>query len=400
MRNFLTAAIFLMAGNVADAQYFQGVLPGGEPIVIDIPRVEIPPVYVRVPGFVEIGRRPVAPPPAYYGPAPQRYYGPPRAVTIDDDDELMVYQAQRRYDPAPRYAPPSRIRQPKQVTYPTKKPAPKVAAVREPVTTRQQRTRSAIIPPPPQAPSAAATVAPAPLAAPTPSPELRASHPVITEAPNPAATSVGAVAPERLEAASVPGVVAVPVTPPPPQTLLSVAPSPSPDTALPAPALQVAPAPAAANAAATESAAVPRVAVTPSAASPATSVHAAQPPVTTKNSKTVFAALPLAKQESEVPIKSATAPIGMWSSNEGQLRVQRCGNNLCGYAVGGTHAGQMVLIHMRQTRENSWSGQVKDVRSGQNYSGTISMRGANSLNITGCAMGGMFCGSQAMSRVQ
>ncbi|MGZ5827807.1 MAG: DUF2147 domain-containing protein [Xanthobacteraceae bacterium] len=55
---------------------------------------------------------------------------------------------------------------------------------------------------------------------------------------------------------------------------------------------------------------------------------------------------------------------------------------------------------MRPTRDNSWSGQVNDVRSGQNYSATMSMRGSNALTVRGCALGGLFCGSRTMSRVQ
>lgn len=93
-------------------------------------------------------------------------------------------------------------------------------------------------------------------------------------------------------------------------------------------------------------------------------------------------------------------PIGVWSSSDGQMRIAPCGRNLCGYAVGGRHAGRMVLIQMRQTHENSWSGQVNDVRSGQNYSATMSMRGPNALNIQGCAFGGLFCGGRVMTRVQ
>jgi uncharacterized protein (DUF2147 family) len=113
-----------------------------------------------------------------------------------------------------------------------------------------------------------------------------------------------------------------------------------------------------------------------------------------------MAALPPAK-DLEQPAKPATAmPIGVWSASEGQMRVDPCGQNLCGYAVGGRHAGKMVVIHMRQTRDNSWSGRVVDTRSGNIYPATMSMRGANGLYIRGCALGGMICEGRSLSRAQ
>jgi len=126
---------------------------------------------------------------------------------------------------------------------------------------------------------------------------------------------------------------------------------------------------------------------------------AASPPVADKK-PTVVAALPPAKEIEQLAKPSATSPIGVWSSSEGQMRVEQCGKNICSYAVGGAHAGKMVLRNMRQTNDNRWAGQVTDVRSGQTYSAHMSMRGPNSLNIQGCALGGLVCGGRTMSRVR
>jgi uncharacterized protein (DUF2147 family) len=115
----------------------------------------------------------------------------------------------------------------------------------------------------------------------------------------------------------------------------------------------------------------------------------------------VVAALPPAKNDYEERAKAIPGlPVGVWASSEGQMRVDRCGANYCGYAIGGSHAGKMVLINMRQTRENHWSGQVVDVRSGQVYAGNMSMAGANGLHIEGCALGGLICGGRTLSRVR
>ncbi len=112
----------------------------------------------------------------------------------------------------------------------------------------------------------------------------------------------------------------------------------------------------------------------------------------------VIAALPPAKEVEPRAKPSATSPIGVWSSSEGQMRVEHCGKNICSYAVGGPHAGKMILKNMRQTSDNRWAGQVTDIRSGQTYSAHMSMRGPNALNIQGCALGGLVCGGRTLTR--
>jgi uncharacterized protein (DUF2147 family) len=169
-------------------------------------------------------------------------------------------------------------------------------------------------------------------------------------------------------------------------------------------------APAAAPAVATSAPEVVAPLAPPSAAAPAAepsppppAAQAATPPAAEPvpdKKPTVIAALPPAKQEAEQRPKPALAmPLGVWSSAEGQMRVEQCGKNLCSYAVGGRHAGKMILRNMRQTSDNRWAGQVTDVRSGQTYSAHMSMRGPNALNIQGCALGGLVCGGRTMSRV-
>ncbi|MGZ5940311.1 MAG: DUF2147 domain-containing protein [Rhizomicrobium sp.] len=393
MRNFLIAALVLAAGSSAHAQYFS-FNTGGGPIEIVIPRPYGDPsgVYVHVPGYVEFGRR-SAPPPseAYYGLPrgyPQRQdYGPPPGAPPDyaDDDEAPVY--------APPPAAHRPIRQPRQIPAAPKKKLPKVAAIHDasPVRTAAPRNIAPAIPP-------AAPAVAKPLAAPPQTEAVIAPPPPVTA---PAAATPLATAPLAPSISAAPaGVMPAPETPSPPASAAEAVPdrpaletSPQVATAQPVPAepqhgsekSAAAPPPAAANDSPTAEA-IPSPAPAPSAAKP---------------SKTVVAALPPAKQETEERAKAVPAlPIGVWSSGEGQVRIQPCGKNLCGYAVGGAHAGKMVLIQMRPTRDNSWSGQVNDVRSGQNYSATMSMRGSNALTVRGCALGGLFCGSRTMSRVQ
>ena len=94
-----------------------------------------------------------------------------------------------------------------------------------------------------------------------------------------------------------------------------------------------------------------------------------QPPkeqVTAVKPRTQVAALPPVKPETEQRARATSLmPIGTWSSSDGAMRIASCGSDLCGYAVGGEHAGKMVLIHMRETSSNHRAGRVVDVRSGQ-----------------------------------
>ena len=95
--------------------------------------------------------------------------------------------------------------------------------------------------------------------------------------------------------------------------------------------------------------------------------------------------------------RSPTTPLGVWATeeNKGNVRVEPCGPNLCGYAV---KTGEKILINMKPS-DNKWTGRIYDPDSGRNYDSTIAMKGPNVLRVQGCAFGGMFCGGQTWKRV-
>lgn len=97
------------------------------------------------------------------------------------------------------------------------------------------------------------------------------------------------------------------------------------------------------------------------------------------------------------PAPAPTTPLGIWATeeNKGNVRIEECGANLCGYAV---KTGEKILIGMK-TSGSKWTGQIHDPDSGSNYDSTIAMKGANALKVQGCAFGGMFCGGQTWKRV-
>jgi uncharacterized protein (DUF2147 family) len=96
-------------------------------------------------------------------------------------------------------------------------------------------------------------------------------------------------------------------------------------------------------------------------------------------------------------VSDPTSPLGVWATedNKGNVRIEQCGQNLCGYAV---NTNAKVLISMKPTG-SKWSGRIHDPDSGSDYDSTIAMKGTDTLKVQGCAFGGMFCGGQNWKRV-
>ena len=91
------------------------------------------------------------------------------------------------------------------------------------------------------------------------------------------------------------------------------------------------------------------------------------------------------------------SPLGIWATeeNKGNVRIEECGANLCGYAV---NTGARILINMKP-QGSKWTGRIHDPDSGRNYDSTIALKGTDTLKVQGCAFGGMFCGGQTWKRV-
>lgn len=97
------------------------------------------------------------------------------------------------------------------------------------------------------------------------------------------------------------------------------------------------------------------------------------------------------------------SPLGVWltEEKEGKVRIEQCGANLCGYSVDkrSNQNGEQVLINMKPGKDSKWSGRILDPNTGSTYDSTIALKGSNTLQVQGCAFGGMFCGGQTWSRV-
>jgi len=170
--------------------------------------------------------------------------------------------------------------------------------------------------------------------------------------------------------------------------------------------MQADPVPAPANAPPESSAAIATVAPTdtiistqPSAGAPAPQEVQDPTPSARPATPPVVATAPANSAASQ----PATTPLGVWltEQKEGKVRIEQCGVNLCGYSVDAksNQNGEQVLINMKPGNDSKWSGRIFDPKSGRTYDSTIALKGADTLRVQGCALGGMFCGGQTWSRL-
>jgi uncharacterized protein (DUF2147 family) len=177
------------------------------------------------------------------------------------------------------------------------------------------------------------------------------------------------------------------------------APAQTPDKA-PAAALPASPPPVSASPA-------PVAAAAPTATAPASASPPAAAPVPPTQAPAATAAIDTAPAAAP-PARDPNSPVGVWltEEKEGKIRIESCGGNLCGYSVDAksNQNREQILINMRPSQDKTsqdktWSGRIFDPNSGSTYDSTIAMKGADSLQVQGCAFGGMFCGGQTWSRV-
>ncbi|MET3299609.1 DUF2147 domain-containing protein [Bradyrhizobium diazoefficiens] len=225
-------------------------------------------------------------------------------------------------------------------------------------------------------------------------------------------TSPGQQAPQ--EAKADPQAPAAPAPPPaaataPPAAVQAPAP---PVVAAPPPA-PPAPPPATANAAPADTAVVPPPAPPPApapveqqaapVAPPPPAAAAVAPPAPAPAPAPVQSAAVAPPAPAAAPTRDLNSPLGIWltEEKEGKVRIEQCGNNLCGYSVDSksNQNGEQVLINMKPGKDQKWSGRILDRNTGSTYDSTIAMKGTDRLRVQGCAFGGMFCGGQTWTRV-
>jgi uncharacterized protein (DUF2147 family) len=123
---------------------------------------------------------------------------------------------------------------------------------------------------------------------------------------------------------------------------------------------------------------------------------------------------------------SAADPLGKWLTESGKATVAivNCGGALCGNVVALKEPndpatgkpktdinnadpakrarpviGVQIVIDMRRDgTADKWKGQVYNAEDGKTYTGSITLVDAKTLNLQGCALGGLVCKTQTWTR--
>jgi uncharacterized protein (DUF2147 family) len=164
-------------------------------------------------------------------------------------------------------------------------------------------------------------------------------------------------------------------------------PAASPSSSAP---VQVRPAPV-------QPAAITMIAPVPPNVEPPRTLPVEKPPVTPAPAKA-------AEQAASEP---ADTPLGDWQTegNTGLVRIEACGDALCGYVVdAATNAkGETILINMKpNTKSESvtdWTGTIVSRVSGNTHYAKMAIKHSNTLRVEACTLGRFFCSSNDWSRI-
>ena len=125
------------------------------------------------------------------------------------------------------------------------------------------------------------------------------------------------------------------------------------------------------------------------------------------------------------PSARAEEPVGTWLTEGGKsrIRIADCGGALCGTIAwlqepndpdtgkpktdknnsdaskrGRPLIGVQIVLAMKPAGEGKWAGQVYNAEDGKTYSGNLTFTGGNSLQLQGCALGGLVCKGQTWTK--
>jgi uncharacterized protein (DUF2147 family) len=116
---------------------------------------------------------------------------------------------------------------------------------------------------------------------------------------------------------------------------------------------------------------------------------------------------------------------GNWLKGRSRVRIADCGGALCGTIVwlkepndpdtgkpktdknnadaakrARPLIGVPIVLEMKPSGADKWSGQVYNAEDGKTYSGNITAQGPNILKLEGCALGGLICKGQIWTRAR
>jgi len=108
--------------------------------------------------------------------------------------------------------------------------------------------------------------------------------------------------------------------------------------------------------------------------------------------------------------------VGVWKNprNSVHVRTYACGKSLCGAVVWATDdqqsaareagTGQLIGKHMFSEfvlgKDRVWRGKVFVPKQNKFFPGTVTTVDANTMQVRGCALGGLICKTQTWTRMK
>ena len=126
------------------------------------------------------------------------------------------------------------------------------------------------------------------------------------------------------------------------------------------------------------------------------------PPPIAKPVEAVRPAAQVERVSHQAEEEVADTPIGDWQTEgNGTVRIAKCGNALCGYALNSSSndKGEAILVNMKPKTDRQWTGSVYSQDSGDTYYGTMNLKGINTLRVEACALGRFYCSGNNWSRI-
>jgi uncharacterized protein (DUF2147 family) len=116
--------------------------------------------------------------------------------------------------------------------------------------------------------------------------------------------------------------------------------------------------------------------------------------------------------------QTAEDAFGVWLNPENQSNVEfyKCGDGLCGKITKAPDeqktddknpdpakrsrpiVGLVIMENAKKTGDNKWAGNLYNRADGKSYSGTLTVKGKNALDLSGC-VAKVFCKTTTWSRV-
>jgi len=120
------------------------------------------------------------------------------------------------------------------------------------------------------------------------------------------------------------------------------------------------------------------------------------------------------------PAALAADAFGVWRhpENGSLIRTYECGSGLCAKVIevedpsrkdvnnpdpqlrSRPIEGIVILEGARQTGTNTWKGNLYNTQDGKTYSGVVTLKGSQKLELEGCVLAGLLCKGVTWSRVR